>query len=422
MAQMSDREVNKTAIPVVFLGGIFTPLQINMIERESKGVIQNAADGLQKKLIEGLSETYPGPVSVSNLPFIGSYPKLSRLKFFPGTNEFVHAKILGQGFVNIRVLKTFSRFFSAFLGLFRASPSRRCSIVVYSAHLPFLFAAILYRSIFRDSRVCLILPDFPEFMGEGGQLYRIAKSVESWIFYRLVRRIDGFVLLTRFMAERLNLRDDQFVVVEGIADTLPTGTVGDKSYDHPNRRAFLYTGTLASRYGIMDLVKAFRLVKHPHAQLWICGEGDSRENIIEAARQDQRIRFLGQVSRDGARQFQREANVLVNPRQPTGEFTRYSFPSKTLEYMASGRPVLMYHLPGIPDEYLPHFIQPSSLGIDGLAATMEQLANADLEDLETIGVRALEFVFEQKNAIVQCKKIVELLESMSDAQSQRPTH
>lgn len=221
---MSDRDGKETVRPLVFLGGIFTPLQISMIERESKGVIQNAADGLQKKLIEGLSETYPGSMSVLNLPFIGSYPKLSRLTFFPSTTEFVHSKILGQGFVNIRVLKTLSRFLSTFLGLFRASSSRRCSIIIYSAHLPFLFAAILYRSVFRDSRVCLILPDFPEFMGEGGRLYRIAKSVESWIFYRLVRHIDGFVLLTRFMAERLNLRDDQFVVVEGIADALPSDT------------------------------------------------------------------------------------------------------------------------------------------------------------------------------------------------------
>jgi glycosyltransferase involved in cell wall biosynthesis len=409
---MSAREANESARPIVFLGGIFTPRQIDLIERESKGVIQNAADGLQKKLIEGLSETYPGSISILNLPFIGSYPQLSRLAFFPATNEFVHAKLLGQSFVNIRMLKSFSRLVSSFLGLLRAAPSRRCAVIVYSAHLPFLVAAIMYRYLFRGSRICLVLPDFPEFMSDGGRLYRIAKSIETWIFYKLVRHIDRFVLLTRFMAERLNLQSEQFTVVEGIADALPGNNYDDSDISITDRRVFLYTGTLAARYGVMDLVEAFQLVKHPRAELWICGEGDSRERIVDAAKQDLRIRFLGQVSRDAARKLQRDATVLVNPRLPVGEFTKYSFPSKTMEYMASGRPVLMHHLTGVPEEYLPHFVRPSSVSVEGLAMAMERLAAQDSNELRSMGTAAREFVLKQKNAIVQCQKIVELIASL----------
>ena len=46
-----------------------------------------------------------------------------------------------------------------------------------------------------------------------------------------------------------------------------------------------------------------------------------------------------------------KATLLVNPR-PTGEeYTKYSFPSKNMEYMASGTPVLTTCLPGMPAEY-----------------------------------------------------------------------
>ena len=46
-----------------------------------------------------------------------------------------------------------------------------------------------------------------------------------------------------------------------------------------------------------------------------------------------------------------KATLLVNPRPTTEEFTIYSFPSKNMEYMASGTPLLTTKLPGMPEEY-----------------------------------------------------------------------
>ena len=41
----------------------------------------------------------------------------------------------------------------------------------------------------------------------------------------------------------------------------------------------------------------------------------------------------------------------MNPRSADAEYTKYSFPSKTIEYLATGVPVVMNRLPGIPEEY-----------------------------------------------------------------------
>lgn len=49
--------------------------------------------------------------------------------------------------------------------------------------------------------------------------------------------------------------------------------------------------------------------------------------------------------------MQQQATLLVNPRKGHEEYTKYSFPSKTMEYMASGTPTIMYKLPGLPIEY-----------------------------------------------------------------------
>ena len=66
------------------------------------------------------------------------------------------------------------------------------------------------------------------------------------------------------------------------------------------------------------------------------------------------IRYFGFVSHERALELQAKAALLINPRSPKGVFTRYSFPSKTLEYMRSGKPVVCHRLEGIPEEYDPY--------------------------------------------------------------------
>jgi len=46
-----------------------------------------------------------------------------------------------------------------------------------------------------------------------------------------------------------------------------------------------------------------------------------------------------------------KADVLVNPRENNEEYTKYSFPSKNIEYLASGNPVVAYMLDGMGDCY-----------------------------------------------------------------------
>ena len=60
--------------PVVFLGGLFLPERIDDIQRQSRGPVQFAADALQKAFLRGFATASDTPLSVVNLPFVGSYP------------------------------------------------------------------------------------------------------------------------------------------------------------------------------------------------------------------------------------------------------------------------------------------------------------------------------------------------------------
>ncbi len=92
----------------------------------------------------------------------------------------------------------------------------------------------------------------------------------------------------------------------------------------------LYTGRLNRRYGLELLLQAVKEWQDTDVELWLCGSGEMEEEIRSYAAQDPRIRFFGFLPHEETVRLQRQATVLVNPRTNQGEYTKYSFPSKTM--------------------------------------------------------------------------------------------
>lgn len=168
-------------INYVFLGGMYLPEQMEQIQRDTVWGMQNAADALQKALLKGLSQRGRTELAAVNLPFVGSYPRLYRRPSFPAlrTTIFTGVDVYGIGFCNVRVVRLVARLWGAFSGLRTAKGAGRAVAFVYSANLPFIMAAFVFKWLHDDVTQCLIVPDLPEFMDEGGWQYRLAKSVES---------------------------------------------------------------------------------------------------------------------------------------------------------------------------------------------------------------------------------------------------
>lgn len=393
---------------LLFILGILPDELSYPVIRYSKNVIQFAADAYQRALIEGVGVSRVSKTKILNLPFVGSYPYAFKRIFFPPINFRISKnEITGVGFLNIVGLQLPSRCLSSFISLVKILDSKPAAIVVYSAHLPFLMSAIMKKFLHSNQLVVVILPDLPEFMSTGSIFHSFAKQVERLIFGFALNYVDGLILFSRHMADALQLKKETpHIVVEGIysnRDLEPSPTTNVES------NYLLYSGTLDRRYGISDLLQAFESLQDSDLELWICGEGNGREDVKNAALANMKIKYLGQLPRDEVLNIQKSAFALVNPRRPDEDFTHFSFPSKTIEYMASGRPTIIHRLGGIPSEYFAHAVVPKTGDMLGLAEAIKDVCEMSTQERSKIGGCARHFVLTNKSAEHQANRIIEFI-------------
>lgn len=404
----------------IFLGCFLPdPLYADII-KNSKGSVSNAADALQKSFIEGLTEVLDN-LEIVNFPSIGMWPKTYRRLFFKSFDykyiTYKQKKIHchNPSFLNLYMYSRYDiyrKMCSEIERLVEANTDIVC-VFVY-AIMPWIMHAChnLKRKFGGKVKFILIVPDLPEYQGERKHyIQNILLKKRLCDYQTYYSSIDSFILLTKYIAERIPVGEKPWTVIEGIFNYKDDYN-SNKERDN-NIKSVFYSGTLDERFGIMNLVDAFCMTTNPNYRLVLCGTGNTVNKIIDRLNIDNRICYLGLLPRKEILKKQKEATLLINPRTPEGEFTKYSFPSKTMEYFASGVPTLLYSLPGIPEEYYQYCFQINELGVEVLSKKIEEILSLNNETLYSIGKAAREYVINNKNPYKQCEKVKIILEQMN---------
>lgn len=247
-----------------------------------------------------------------------------------------------------------------------------------------------------------IVTDLPELMvtGVDARHVRLVRSV--------IANCTGYVFLTEAMNERLNPEHKPYVVIEGLCDT---NMVHRKRIirEEGMVRKCVYAGLLDARYGVKMLVEGFLQAKLPNTELHLYGDGPYAMELSAIARMHPNIDYHGTVMNKMVVQAELEADLLINPRPTHEEFTRFSFPSKNMEYMATGTPVLTTCLPGMPEVYRPHVFLLEDESVEGVAETLRRIFELPADERAEKGRQARHFVLEEKSSVHQAKKVMELL-------------
>lgn len=366
----------------------------------SKTGISAAANQYQKGFLSGL----PGDIRILTTISTGTFPRRSKkLIFRKEIKVCEEGSITYLPFVNCHIIKDWMFQNGLYCELKKIIQSQEhTTVYVYSLNVVFERVMARLKRKYNDRlHYCLIVPDLP---GKYGIVRKGIKGIKDRLDTKpkmsLATMADSYVFLTEAMKELFPPKP--YAVIEGF---LPTET-----FDFTNVRipkTILYTGTLGRAFGIKTLLDAFGLISDPEYQLWICGSGAMEQEIRQAAEKDPRIQFKGFLPKKEIARLQTQCDVLINPRTDEGEYTRYSFPSKTMEYLLSGSKVVMYRLAGVGEEYY-QFIRVID---DTDAATMAQAVIDACNDTAFYDFRwraQLLWIREHKNACRQVQKIVQL--------------
>lgn len=303
-------------------------------------------------------------------------------------------------------------YFFRTLGWLRRTAGTPRAIVMDAAYVtahPFVFAARAFVKCHTTAIFC----DIYEYMGS----VKDARNNEKTnLFRRIVRKVatnsyakcQSFIFLTEQMSDVVNPQHKPYIVMEGLVD-VTMEEMPNRLEDKAEEQIIMYAGALRAQYGLKNLVEGFTAYQNPDARLWIFGAGDYAPEIEAAAARDCRIYFGGMIPLAQAVQAELKATLLVNARPVGMEFTRYSFPSKNMEYMVSGTPILTTRLPGMPKDYYPYVYTIDGDTPQDVTLALEKTMSNSRAQLHEKGLAARRFVLEQKNNVAQAGRILNLV-------------
>ncbi len=178
------------------------------------------------------------------------------------------------------------------------------------------------------------------------------------------------------------------------------------------RRVIAFSGGLTVYSGIRELLQAFDFLPGQDIELWITGHGVLAPEVEAAARRDSRIRYLGFLDRSEYRRVLRQATVLVNPRPSYILSHQYSFPSKLLEYLASGRPVISTCAGQVDKDYGEHLFLLREETPEALANLIASVLDRDPAELDNFGARGRQYVLTHKTWSTQGKRAYRFLSQL----------
>ena len=216
-------------------------------------------------------------------------------------------------------------------------------LLTYNVTYAWMFAPALARRLGRKS--ALILADY-----SGEESYHnYARRLYTRLQLKVIQKYDVVIGLSE-TTKRYLKPNQRFLCVEGGIDQDVYDYFGQSSDEGQRNESgittYMYAGILEPVTGVDMLLKAFSRISNPFVRLKISGKG-SLENMVQAAaKQDARITYLGCVPYEEYLCNLKRVNVLVNPRNMNLPENQNNFPSKIMEYLATGKPIISTRFPG----------------------------------------------------------------------------
>lgn len=210
--------------------------------------------------------------------------------------------------------------------------------IIFFGYSPVMYLTLRIVALWRRARVAAFV--FDTHTSATVAMTGAKRALATWYFrtgVRLLLYSDALLLLNPRAIEPLRAQT---------IPTLVTAVGADQEIPVPDRRPstatylIAYAGSFESYNGVLELIDAVRSVPDPTLRLEVLGSGSLLARVERAAAPDPRIVVRGRVAHTEAEETLSAADLLVCLRDLSDPVSSFSFPSKLVECLASGVPVI----------------------------------------------------------------------------------
>lgn len=398
----------KSDVSLAYVGSVVP----DMPEFENQA-FSRAGNMFQLELLRSITTAGLRPAAVFSFLPIPSFPG-SRTVWVQGRTVDIRneMKIHLVSFINITPLKQFSIGVGIFWRLIRWRWTTRaqCHHIVCCYNLtvpPGLMIFLAARLI--GARLVALIYDInvPGHTVPAG----LFTFLDYWMQRLLIPHLDGFVVVTDEIM-RAFAPQRQFIRVEGgiSGELLKAEKLVEQHAEcSANPIILVMAGGLSETNGILELLRGFALVRGIKVRLRIAGTGPLLGEVKKAVARDSRIEYLGFLSYKEILELYQSADLLINMRLTKRLNTKFFFPSKIMEYLASGIPVITTCPGHLEEEYgrLCYLLKDESA--EGLASLIERIGHISQKERFELGRRARNYMLENKTWEAQGRRVVKYI-------------
>ena len=357
------------------------------------------ADGIIKNgySVEGLSYISLSLPKLSNAPFkqtintdkVGDIP----IEYMPiYQNKFI-SRIM-------KCVKSFSYTYKF------CKKNKSAKIICDPFSISLSLGAILAAKIKKRTIIGLVT-DLPTiYAGDAGK----KAGVQAYASEFITGMVDYFICLSQGLNEKLNKKKKPYTILEGFADIkmIEKENTLDRKF---TKRIVMYTGAIRKTDGVLELAQAFNEANIPNAELHIYGTGSAINQLKILCSNFENVKYKGVVHNNKIVDLQQKATLLVEPRLTSYEYTKYCFPSKLIEYIASGTAVLSTSFSSLPNEYRDHIFVFKDDTIESMKKDLSNVMSKSDAELNAFGNLARMWVIKNKNNKLLMGKVLKELDN-----------
>lgn len=209
--------------------------------------------------------------------------------------------------------------------------------------------------------------------------YWFHRKIGTW------ERVDRYIALSSFaknlfINSTLNVQARKFSIK-------PNFTFPIDKYNATYADYFIYIGRLTEEKGVLDLLEAFSRISD---KILIIGDGELKQEVLDAASKNENIKYLGFKSRDEIIPLVEKAAALIVP-----SIWFEGMPMTILEAFSVGTPVLGSNIGALQELIIPNKtgLLFSPQNVDSMLKTVRQWKDYNSEEKFNIRQTTKEFYF-----------------------------